>query len=368
MVYDLKLNICRPGTPEDYLSKHLPHPRKIYKHTDREIVFITDYLTKLFPDKDVRLYIKDKVSEVFVAGNSKKEVLIFSGEAGDNGKSVFIKLIELCLGQYAIKLPTSLITGKRTQSSAACPELARAGNGVRWAVLQEPETGATMNTGIVKELSGNDTFYARTLHKEGGEITPSFKLAIICNSLPRMDNDEQSMWNRLRRVIFESVFCNDAPKTYEEQMKQKRFPMDSDFMDKLPDMCCPFIWYLLDHRKTRIECGRPHFMPEKVVNATAVYRKINDLNSQFIEEILFEDKKSIISLQEVYTLYKEWHKAGFPHDKMMGKQDLQDFLIKKWGQMSKSFRWRGWRVREMQDDIDDGDVLILELQQQSVEE
>lgn len=59
---------------------------------------------------------------------------------GDNGKSVTENLFEIMLGKYAIKLPTSLLVGKRTQSSSACPELVRAGNGVRWALLQEPGT------------------------------------------------------------------------------------------------------------------------------------------------------------------------------------------------------------------------------------
>ena len=92
--------------------------------------------------------------------------MFWSGE-GDNGKSVTQSIFEQMLGEYAIKLPTSLITGKRTQSSAACPELARSGNGVRWAVIQEPEHKDIINIGILKELSGNDTFYARKLHQNG---------------------------------------------------------------------------------------------------------------------------------------------------------------------------------------------------------
>ena len=75
-------------------------------------------------------------------------------------------LFEKMLGEYSIKLPTSLITGKRTQSSAASPELVRAGNGVRWVVLQEPDQKDFLNIGVLKELSGNDTFYARGLFKK----------------------------------------------------------------------------------------------------------------------------------------------------------------------------------------------------------
>ena len=95
---------------------------------------VYDFLEKVFPDRSVRDYFLDTSSDVFVGGNPNKLVQVWSGE-GDNAKSVTQSLFEKMMGDYSIKLPTSLIVGKRTQSSAACPELARAGNGVRWASI-----------------------------------------------------------------------------------------------------------------------------------------------------------------------------------------------------------------------------------------
>ena len=136
--------------------------------------------------------------------------------------------------------------------------------------------------------------------------------------------------------------------------------MDDTFMDKLPNMCGPFIWYLLNHRKTRINSGRPYYVPDKVNDATNEYRKLNDTNRQFIEETLVEDGKSIITLNEVYALFKEWFKNGFPNGKLQTKQDIQCYFVKIWGPISKSYRWRGWRVRTIDDDIASGDVLVVE--------
>ena len=44
---------------------------------------------------------------------------------------------------------------------------------------------AAEQIGILKELSGNDTFYARGLFQNGAEIEPMFKLVVICNDPPR---------------------------------------------------------------------------------------------------------------------------------------------------------------------------------------
>jgi hypothetical protein len=165
-IYDLKEHVFRAGIPEDYISLQMPIEYKLFKETDKEVKNIHDFFEKIFPDRSIRDYFIDISSEVFIGGNRRKHVYFWSGE-GDNGKSVTQLIFEKMLGEYAIKLPTSLIVGKRTQSSAACPELARAGNGVRWAVLQEPDKKDIINIGILKELSGNDTFFARGLYKEG---------------------------------------------------------------------------------------------------------------------------------------------------------------------------------------------------------
>ena len=235
-VYDLKQNIFREGIPSDNLSLTLNVCYNEYTYNDDSVKNIIDFFDKVIPDKSVREYFLHTTSEVFVGGNHRKYVYVWQG-FGNNGKTVTQNLVEKMLGDYSIKLPTSLLVGKRTASGAACPELARAGDGVRWAVAQEPEKKDVINTGLLKELSGNDSFYARALFKDGRELTPMFKLALICNHLPQIPNSDQATWNRIRIIPFESTFDNDAPEDPEEQLRLKHFPVDRDFEDKkLPGM------------------------------------------------------------------------------------------------------------------------------------
>jgi len=243
------------------------------------------------------------------------------------------------LGEYAIKLPTSLITGKRTQSSAACPELARAGNGVRWAVLQEPDQKDVINIGILKELSGNDSFFARGLYKEGGEINPMFKLVLICNEPPKLPYNDKATWNRIRVVPFEATFCSDAPDTYEEQLREKKFPKDPHFANKIPELTEAFAWVLINHRKKiriRIE-------PDKVKMATAKYRKKNDIYRQFIEECIIEIEEGSTNLGELYTQFKEWYKDSMPNHTLPIKNDIKEYFTKLWGEPEKGCTWLGYK-------------------------
>ena len=354
-IYDLKNNSFREGLPSDYVSMKLgvKYNDKL-TDTDPMVQEVYDFLEKVFPDRSVREYFLDTSSDVFVGGNPNKLVQVWSGE-GDNAKSVSQTLFEKMMGDYSIKLPTSLIVGKRTQSSAACPELVRAGNGVRWAVLQEPDAKDVINIGILKELSGNDTFFARGLYKEGSEITPMFKLVLICNEPPKLPYSDKATWNRIRVIPFEATFCDDAPETLEEQMLEKRFPKDPHFSSKIPAMTEAFFWVLLNHRKNM----KRRFEPEKVKMATAQYKKKNDIYRQFIDECTVEDETSSIRLLELYSQFKEWFRDSMPNHQLPIKNEVKEYFLKVWGEPEKGCQWNGYRIRTMQDDIDNEDETVV---------
>ena len=361
-VYDLVKNIFRPGRPEDFISKCAAIDYPEHLEEDDECVHdVHDYLEKVFPDKSVRKYFMDVSSDIFLGGNHQKHVYFWTGE-GDNAKSVTQNIFEKMLGKLAIKFNTTVITGKKVQSGSANPELARAGGGVRMATLEEPNNDEMINIGILKNLSGNDSYYARDLFekgKEGREITPMFKLIFICNKLPKLKYSDKAVWNRIRVIPFESTFCrpdDPAPETYEEQLKQKRFPMDKDFGRKIPGMLPAFAWVLLQHRlgvRERVE-------PEKVRMATAVYRKQNDIYRQFIEECVVEEKDRILSLTELYSQFKEWFRDSLPHHQLPIKNSVEEYFCKVWDDPEKGKKWKGYRIRTLQDDIADGEVIILD--------
>lgn len=354
-VYDLKANMFRPGIPEDYLSLQMPIDYSEYTEDDSLVKEVYDFFEKIFPDTEVRNYFMDVASEVFVGGNKKKHVYFWSGE-GDNGKSVTELFFEKMLGEYAVKLPTSLIVGKRTQSSAACPELVRAGNGVRWAILQEPDKKDVINIGILKELSGNDSFFARGLFQAGGEIDPMFKLSVICNDPPSIPYSDKATWNRIRVIPFESTFSNDAPDTYEEQLQKKIFPKDPYFNEKIPTLIKPFAWVLLNHRQK----GSRFVEPEKVKLATDFYRKKNDSYRQFLDERIMEDPSGRISLPELYSSFKEWFKESVPGQAMPTKSEVKEYYVKLWGEPTRGSTWVGKRPMTHEDQVNKGDVLILD--------
>lgn len=361
-IYDLKTNTFRDGKPEDYISIQMNIKYEELEDDDPRVLEVYDFLEKIFPDKSVRRYFMDVSSDIFVGGNQNKKLHVWSGE-GDNGKSITQTLFETMLGKgkYCIKFPTTVLTGKRAQSSAACPELARAGKGQRLVFVQEPDQTDTMNIGILKELTGNDTFFARGLFKEGKEMVPMFKLILVCNKPPKLPYNDKATWNRIRVIPFESTFVplEQCPETHEEQLKQKIFPVDPYFGDKIPDLAQAFAWVLLRHRKTISQCQRVE--PDKVKLATDHYRTTNDFYKQFIEESLTEDQSASISLVELYTAFKEWFRESIPNQSIPIKTDVRDYFIKIWGNSNRN-KWKNWRIKTIRDDIESGDIVVMENQ------
>lgn len=358
-VYDLKRNEFRPGRPEDFISKNIPIEYKDRDESDEDVQNVIEFLTKVFPDETIRTYFLDTYSDIFVGGNSQKKVYMWTGD-GDNGKSITQKFFEMMLGELAIKFNTQYFTGKKIASGSANPELSRAAPPVRHATMEEPDADEQLNIGELKKLSGGDSYWARDLFEKGKatrEIFPMFTLTFICNKLPKLKASDKATWSRLRVIPFESSFVphgEPCPTTFEEQLKQKRFPMDKEFGSKIQGMVGAFAWYLLNWRKNvtiRIE-------PEKVIEATAIYRKQNDIYRQFIEESIIEDDASL-TVTEMYAQFREWFKEGRPNMQVPIKNDVKEYFDRLWGDAVRGISWSGYRIRNLQDAIDAGDAVIL---------
>lgn len=352
-VYDLKNNKFRKGMPEDYISLSLGIDYKEFDPDGDEVRMVYDYLEKVFPNANIRKFFLDIYCEIFVGGNQRKHIIFWTG-SGDNAKSVTQTIFEKMMGEYAIKLETQNVTGNRPGAGAANADIARL-EGKRLCAIEEPGKTEHFNIGVLKHLSGNDTCYARDLYvkgKETREFLPLFKLVIICNDLPPMSHDDQAIWNRVRVIDFESKFCDPdkgevAPESYEEQVRLKRFPVDTSFADeKLPKILEPFAWVLLNHRKN-LGCV---IEPMEVKIATDQFRKTNDTYRQFAEEcIMATNKEKSVSLTEVYARFKQWFKDAYPGYSLPIKEEVKKQCINLWKGSFYGNSWYGYKIKTEED-------------------
>jgi P4 family phage/plasmid primase-like protien len=340
-VYDFTHSVFRPGKPEDYLSKALPINYVNFKSINHQkVIDVLNFFEKVFPNPNIRNYFLDQMCKVFVGGNHDKLFLFWTG-VGDNGKSVTQSLFKTMLGPFAIKCPTTLITGKQVQAGSANPELSRAGDGTRCIVMDEPNSSERINAGTLKMLTGNDTFFARDNYetaKKNKDKVPFFKLHMICNKIPKIKDPDAATWERIRVIPFESVFKlkKDCPASFDEQLRTKTFPKDPSFCENLPEMVEALAWFLINRYNN---LSPDQETPLEVLSAVDSYIAEHDIFMTFENAKVFKTEGATLQKIVLWEEFKRWFKEEFDRQNFPPQSQFLDYFYTKWGKPENDLYW-----------------------------
>jgi len=318
-VYDLNKEEFRTGRPEDLMSKSTKVNYREYDPDSDDIKGINKMIKGIFPIKYIREYVMLRTSS-FLSGSTKEECFdIFSGKGG-NGKSKLMELIIHSIGEYGCNLPVSLITAKRTSSSAATPELAQT-KGARLAYLQEPDTKTKINVGLMKELTGGDKIQARALYHDPIEFKPQFKMVLCCNDKPELPPHDEGTWRRIRNTEFISKF------TYDPNINNPlEWKIDLQISERFDDWKETFLGVLVHYHK-KYKKVSPLKAPDEIIQFTQSYRATNEHFKDFVNQKIEEDEnETYLSIEKIYIAYKQWYQDNHADNNMKKRKDLQRYL------------------------------------------
>ena len=349
-VYDLDRGEFREGYPEDRLSYTTGIYYRDLDDDEEELIEVKTFMEQVLPIKPVRDYMYRLLSS-FVSGKVKEQKFHIWTGCGGNGKSKLIELFRMGFGDYCCTLPVSLITQSRGRADGATPALAQT-KGKRFACFQEPEGTESINVGLMKELSGGDTLFARALHKDPIEFKPQFKMVLTCNVLPDINASDRGTWRRVRAVEFKSVFTDQPDPNDEFQ-----FQIDEQLDEKMETWKEPFMFLLLkEHGRYKTE-GITE--PDDVMKFTKQYQNDSDNFTQFFDECIVEvdeysdGKGECVTLNEMYQLYSEWfvHTKG-TQNPVPKKKDFRSNAITKYGALTSN-KWFGIKMKDINDNGND---------------
>lgn len=338
-VLDFEKEIFRDSSPDDYISLSTGITYKDYAEESSEFKVLHNYFEEVFPDIEMRELALDILSSCLIGMNTHKIFVIAIGNH-DAGKSATMSLLEKTFGEYSDKLDKSIILQKSSsiRSSDARPDLIIT-KGKRIIITQE--TGnEQVNVATVKELTGNDTIYARALHKgSSGPITPMFTLFLACNELPRITQNDEATWRRIVILEFQSKFVDNAPKTREEQLATKMFPIDRNIQERLTKLA-PYLLSFLFKR-----CIKKSFHKNASLNFTdsiLAYkeerRNKNDPICLFFKDCITKGEEDVdfITVTETFTKFKDWFPSIFPSQKMtFTRESFKENLSRYIGKVTK---------------------------------
>jgi hypothetical protein len=309
---------------------------------------------QMFPDPELCHYAWKLFSSFLFGRNAEKIWPVLSG-GGDNSKSMLKKGLEATLGPYVVTLPTSILSGRRTNSSGPSPELAQA-CGSHVAFLQEPDADDAMKGGVIKELTGGDSFFARFLNENGGSVTATFTLVLLCNKIPIIPNCDKAVKNRMRVLPFLSTWVKyGAPKTEEEQMAKRTFPMDKTFERKIPGLARGILYMLVKYYSIYKDEGL--IEPKAIVDYTTKYWDENDPYHQFItrciEAVQIEDDNGemvpntgvTLDIQTIVDEFTSWYKRSFTGVKCPLSSTIIHEISARMGEPT-SIGWSAIRIKQ----------------------
>lgn len=267
-VYDCTTGEFRAGRPDDYstLSTNTAYVY-VQKFMERAIMA---FLEKIIPDAETLSMVLTSIS-MSMRGIPTSRFFLWVG-CGSNGKSKLASLFRAALGEYAVAIPVSLFTQKRAESGRAMPELSRT-SGRRVAFISEPSHNETLNLGIVKEVTGGDSMFTRSLYEAGSEITCGFVPILLCNVLPAVTDTSHGAWRRLVSVTFPTLFV-EHPRLPNEA---KLDPYVDESIRAWADAFATMI-------VTRTFNGSNLSIPKDCLMTTEAYRTESDFYSEYIHE------------------------------------------------------------------------------------
>jgi len=337
--------LFRPAKPEDYISMcaNIPyHANFTWKHP--LVIECMKWLGQVFTDRSLLHHFLKFAASCLKGRNSDKIFPIWTG-AGDNSKSMIVKLFEASFASYCIKFPVSMLSEKAMNSSGPTPQLARA-KATRLAFLDEPEDDIPIHKGTIKRYTGGDSFFARLLQDNGGDVQATFKMVLMCNKVPIIPNADKAIKNRTRLFPFMSTWEDNPPEDETEQYRQRRFRKNVNFERRIPIMAPAFLWIMAEYYPYYSTEGLTD--PQIVTETTAAYWRDNDVYAQFAADTIHEvyndagerDAGSRVTLTEVYTAFKLWFRDSFPGTKPPERTIVRTELSSRWGRMQGN-AWHG---------------------------
>ena len=290
--FSMKDFCLKPHRPEDYITKIA---RVKYDHTavcTRWEQFIDEVMCG---DTATAAFLQKAFGYALTGDTSLECFFILYGNTTRNGKTTLSETVANILGDYARTIQPQTLSRRPNDGAAPSPDIARL-KGARLVNMPEPEKGLELNTALIKQLTGGDTYTGRFLHENPVEFTPEFKIFVNTNHLPRTSDDTVFVSERVKLIPFDRHFAPDEQDTGLKARFQKKESVSAIFN-----------WLVEGYRLLKSE---GLILPEKVLLATKEYRQETDVVGAFLGDTLMASDGSRIQTAALYRKYADWSKGN----------------------------------------------------------
>ncbi|MGY4451939.1 phage/plasmid primase, P4 family [Bradyrhizobium sp. 482_C4_N1_1] len=220
-----------------------------------------------------------------LTGITREHALVFVYGPGGNGKSVFLNTVTTILKNYSVTSAMETFTASKSDKHPT--ELAMLA-GARLVTASETEEGRAWAEARIKALTGGDPISARFMRRDFFTYVPTFKLIVIGNHKPVLNNVDDAAKRRFNIVPFIL-----KPATPDRDLEQKLMQEAPGILQWMIDGC-------LDWQQNGL------IRPKCVMDATAEYFSDQDLFQHWLEEECICEPGNMHMSEASSLLFKSW--------------------------------------------------------------
>jgi putative DNA primase/helicase len=192
------------------------------------------------------------------------------------------------LGDYARTVQPQTLARRSTDGAAPSPDIVRL-KGARFICTPEPEKGLELNSALMKQLTGGDTYVGRFLNENPFEFVPEFHIFFNTNHLPRTNDDTIFASGRVKIIPFERHFTD----TEQEHGLKGLF--------RKTDNKSAILKWLIDGYRLMLEKGMD--VSARMQAALDEYRAESDILGGFFAEKIIPAEGKKLQTSALYAAY-----------------------------------------------------------------
>lgn len=223
-----------------------------------------------------------------LTGLTIEHIVIFIYGPGGNGKSVFLNVLSHILGDYARVAAMTTFMASKTDSHPT--DLAHL-LGARLVSVSETEEGRAWAEAKIKRMTGGEKVPARFMRENYFEYMPAFKLVIVGNHKPVLQNVDDAARRRFNIIPF--VHKPPQPDPHLEEKLRAEYPAILRWM---VDGC-------LDWQANGL------VRPTVVTEATQNYFDEQNTFQQWIDECCICGANHFDTVTKLFGSWSVWAKA-----------------------------------------------------------
>ena len=192
---DLRTGVVRRPDPADFITRQVTIAPAANATCPRWLAFLDEVTGG---DAEMIRFLQQWCGYC-LTGETVEHALAFVYGRGKNGKSVFLNTIAGIMGDYAAVASMETFTASRSDRHPTDRAML---HGARLATASETDEGRAWAEARIKQMTGGDPISARFMRCDFFTYRPQFKLTIVGNHRPVLQNVDEAARRRFNIIPF----------------------------------------------------------------------------------------------------------------------------------------------------------------------